>query len=69
MAIEPLIWVRPEKPTFDLAGVVLGALSLAGLCALLALILGIAYGLTMIRRRRRHPPLLAGLQLLPAPRP
>jgi hypothetical protein len=46
-------WVHVEKPVFDLAGVLVSSLSMAGLCALLAAVLGAGLGLLLIRRRRR----------------
>jgi hypothetical protein len=51
--VETITWVKVEKPTFDLVGVVLGSLSLAGLLALGALTLGSMFGCLLIRRRRR----------------
>ena len=51
--VPEIIWVKVEKPTFDLVGVVLGSLSLAGLLALTAAVLGSFFGLVLIRRTRR----------------
>ena len=68
----PTLFVRVERPTFDLVGVVLSSLSIAGLCAAMALALGVALGISIIVRRRRHPPLSlaeTGLVLLEARRP
>jgi hypothetical protein len=67
-----ITWVKFEKPTFDLVGVVLGSLGLAGLCALVALTLGIAWGLAIILIRRRQEPISCidhSLHLLEARRP
>ncbi len=69
---QTVTWVRVEPPTFDLVGVVLGALGFAGFCALVALLLGIALGLAIIVRRRGTPPRSwadEGLHLLDARRP
>jgi hypothetical protein len=68
----PTLFVRVERPTFDLVGVVLNSLSIAGICAGTALVLGLAAGVSMIVRRRRHPPeslAQRGLILLEARRP
>jgi hypothetical protein len=57
---EPVItWVRVEKPSFDLMGVVLGSFRLAGFLLVLALLLGGLVGVIVItwRRRRGTPPL------------
>jgi hypothetical protein len=52
----PTVWVKVERPTFDLVGVVLSSMSIAGLCAAAALVLGVALGVSFVLRRRRHPP-------------
>jgi hypothetical protein len=57
---EPVVtWVKVEKPTFDLMGVVLGSFRLAGVLLLLALCLGCVIGVLIValRRRRGTPPL------------
>ena len=52
---SPITWIRVEKPVFDLPGVILSALGIAGLCALVAMVLGILWGAILIRRSRlRH---------------
>jgi hypothetical protein len=57
LSIEPVVtWIKVEKPTFDLVGVVLGSFRLAGFLLLLALALGIAFGFALIRSRRRPLP-------------
>jgi hypothetical protein len=57
LSIEPVVtWIKVEKPTFDLVGVVLGSFRLAGFLLLLALALGIAFGVALIRSRRRPLP-------------
>lgn len=68
----PTLFVRVERPTFDLVGVVLSSISIAGICAGAALVLGLAAGISVILRRRRHPPpsfAEKGLVLLEARRP
>lgn len=53
-------------------GVIVSSLSIAGLCAVTALVLGVAGGLSIIAHRRRHPrPSFddTSLQLLDARRP
>jgi hypothetical protein len=45
-------WVRVEKPVFDLPGVILSSLGLAGLLALVAIALGSVWGAVLIRRAR-----------------
>lgn len=53
-------WIKVEKPTFDLVGVVLGSFRLAGILLVVALVLGIVFGAALILTRRRptaHPPL------------
>ena len=49
---NPVVWIRVPPPTFDLVGVVLSSLSLAGLLAVLALVLGGLLGSLLILRRR-----------------
>ena len=68
----PTLFVRVERPTFDLVGVVLSSLGIAGICAATALVLGIALGVSVILRRKKHPPMSfaeTGLVLLEARRP
>lgn len=70
--VAPTLWVKVERPTFDLVGVIVSSLSIAGLCAVTALLLGIAAGISIIVRRRRHPQESfseTSLQLLDARRP
>jgi ABC-type spermidine/putrescine transport system permease subunit II len=61
---ETVTWIRVEKPTFDLIGVVLGSLALAAALVSLALVLGLVFALVLIRRDR-HPgaPSLEALSL------
>jgi hypothetical protein len=56
MTIGPAVtWIKVEKPTFDLVGVVLGSFQLAGVLLFVALVLGILFGAALIRSRRRRP--------------
>jgi hypothetical protein len=67
-----ILWVKAEKPVFDLVGVVLSSLGLAGLCAVVALALGVIWGLVIVLRRRHRAPLSwadHSLHLLEARRP
>ena len=53
---EPVVtWVKVEKPTFDLVGVVLGSFKLAGVLLAGALLLGLLGGALFVLRRRRRP--------------
>ena len=57
VSIEPAVtWIKVEKPTFDLVGVVLGAFELAGVLLVVALALGVLFGADLIRSRRRPLP-------------
>ena len=56
LAVETITWVKVQKPTFDLVGVVLGSFVLAGVCVLVALALGGILGFGFILRNRRLPP-------------
>jgi hypothetical protein len=47
-------WVHVQKPTFDLVGVVLSSFGIAGICVAVATVLGIALGVVLIVRARRH---------------
>jgi len=54
LELEPIVtWIKVEKPTFDLVGVVLGSFRLAGILLLLALGLGLLLGGALLRSRRR----------------
>jgi hypothetical protein len=52
---QQVTWVKVPKPSFDLAGVLISSLSIAGICALVAFCLGAAFGITLIVRHRRQP--------------
>ena len=67
-----VIWVPVQRPTFDLVGVVLSSFGIAGIRAAVALVLGIALGVVLIRRARRQTDPLAGrtvLRLAGSPQP
>jgi hypothetical protein len=51
-----ITWIKVEKPVFDLAGVLVSSLTIAGICIVVAFVLGAAYGLGIILHRRRQPP-------------
>jgi hypothetical protein len=54
---EPTItWVKVEKPSFDLMGVVLGSFKLAGVILVAALLVGIVVGVLLVLSRRRGAP-------------
>ena len=53
---ETVTWIRVEKPTFDLVGVVLGSLALSAALVGVALVLGLGFALLLIRRDTRNPP-------------
>jgi hypothetical protein len=56
LLVEPVVtWIKVEKPTFDLTGVVLGSFRLAGALLFLALALGLLFGAALVRARRRSP--------------
>ncbi len=52
----PVTWIKVERPTLDLVGVVLGSFHLAGVLLLVAVILGAFFGAVLIRSRRRPQP-------------
>jgi hypothetical protein len=56
MAGPAVTWIKVEKPTFDLVGVVLGSFRLAGVLLVVAVVLGVLFGALLIRSRRRPQP-------------
>jgi hypothetical protein len=54
-ADQAITWIHVPKPTLDLVGIVIGSLTLAGVAALLAMVLGSGVGLALIVRNRRRP--------------
>lgn len=59
LATETITWIKVPKPTFDLVGVVLSSLGLAGICAAVALGLGTVLGIGFIVHGSRSPTTLA----------
>jgi hypothetical protein len=56
MTLQPAVtWIKVEKPTFDLVGVVLGSFKLTGVLLVFAVALGLAFGAALIYARRRSP--------------
>jgi hypothetical protein len=57
LTVGPAItWIKVEKPTIDLVGVVLGSFHLAGVLLVVAFALGVLIGITLILSRRRPLP-------------
>jgi len=57
MLLGPAVtWIKVEKPTFDLVGVVLGSFKLAGVLLAVAVVLGAIFGGGLIWSRRRPAP-------------
>lgn len=54
-ADQVITWIHVPRPTLDLVGIVIGSLTLAGVAALLAMVLGTAVGLVLIVRNRQRP--------------
>jgi hypothetical protein len=65
LAEQAITWIKVPRPTFDLVGVVLSSLGLAGICAGVALSLGTALGVGFIVRGRRAPQTRLPLRLTP----
>lgn len=51
---QVITWVHVPKPTLDLVGIVLGALTVAALAAVIAMVLGSAAGVLLIVHNRRR---------------
>ena len=57
LSLEPIVtWIKVEKPSFDLVGVVLGSFHLAFVLLVTALLLGLLLGAALLRSRRRPGP-------------
>jgi hypothetical protein len=55
-ADEVVTWVKVERPTFDLVGVLLSSLTFAVIAIVVALAMGTVVGAFLIRRARRQSP-------------
>jgi hypothetical protein len=53
---QAVTWIKVEKPSFDLVGVILGSFKLAGVIVIVALLLGVVLGAALILSRRRPSP-------------
>jgi len=53
-ATQTILWVRLERDSFDLAGVLVSSLQMAGICVAVSLLLGGLWGAYLIVRRRRE---------------
>jgi ABC-type nitrate/sulfonate/bicarbonate transport system permease component len=53
-----VVWVKLEKPFFDLWGVLVSSATLTAAAAACALVVGSLWGLVLIWRRRRPTPAL-----------
>jgi hypothetical protein len=51
---ESVTWVKVERPSFDLAGVLISSLQITGGLLIVALVLGTVFGLTLVWRRRKQ---------------
>jgi hypothetical protein len=55
-SLQNVIWIRLEKPSFDLIGVVLSSFGITGICIGVAVALGACWGAVLIRRGRGRVP-------------
>lgn len=51
-AHHAITWIKVERPTFDLVGVIVSSFELTGLLLVFAVALGVLLGLSLILRRR-----------------
>ena len=51
-ADHAITWIKVERPTFDLVGVLVSSFELTGFLLLFAVALGLLLGLSLILRRR-----------------
>jgi hypothetical protein len=65
---ENITWVRVEKPTFDLGGVLLASLQIVGSLLVVAILLGSFFGLLLLAWRRRKAESLGPVSLQLEPR-
>jgi hypothetical protein len=68
-APRAVTWIKVNKPTFDIVGLILKSLGATSVLALGALALGVLLGLYMIRRRRAQQVARAHLTRLNLPDP
>lgn len=54
LTTQSITWIKVEKPTLDLVGLVLGSIGFAAALAGLALLVGGFWGFALIRRSRGH---------------
>jgi len=50
---DQVIWIRVDKPSLDIVGLILGSVVVTAVLALGALLLGFGIGLALIRYRRQ----------------
>jgi hypothetical protein len=62
-ADKGITYIRFEKPKLDLIGLILGSFTLTAVLVVLALVLGIVFGVSLILRRRREKPFRPGAAL------
>jgi ABC-type amino acid transport system permease subunit len=55
LAAGPVTWIKADRPTFDLVGLIVGSIGLTLVLAVIALALGLLLGLAIIHRRRNEP--------------
>ncbi len=51
---ETIMWVRVERESFDLAGILISSFQIAGICIGVSLFFGGLWGAYLILRRRRE---------------
>jgi hypothetical protein len=51
-ADHAITWIKVERPTFDLVGVIVSSFELTGMLLVLAVVVGLLLGLSLILRRR-----------------
>ena len=51
-ADHAITWIKVERPTFDLVGVIMSSFELTGLLLVFAVLVGLLLGLSLILRRR-----------------
>jgi hypothetical protein len=51
---DSVTWIKVERPSFDLAGVLISSLEITGSLLVIAFVMGTFFGLTLLWRRRRQ---------------